>query len=327
MGVGALWCAFSSCPLACPPLPHRHFPPTTPAPPPSPHSPTVTHPPYPSTVLAHPSVYVTGREYGDLNVRNMAKWGATAVIHAGFTFWIPYGTYAVWDTLWDGASGLTMGFASAGLSTFLCLVWGMQLTACFITLTWTKWHVIILAISQLFFYIFLVAYQSLYIDPDFWAVLNMTWQNAVSWLSIVLVLGTMALWDVSLEFIRSQVAPSYTDVLREVEAGIGDPAASAHEFEAVSKPRRLRSASKGGPFSAPAVLDTAPRVRHGAGTGAGSVVMHAATAAAATITPASPLYSAQPLNARATVPAPGSVAIPSAQRLRQQKLQGVGVGP
>ncbi len=166
----------------------------------------------------------------------MGKWGATAIIHSVIVFWIPYGTYAVWDTLWDGETGYTQGLNTAGLSTFICLVWGMQLTVSFITLSWTKWNVGILVLSQVGFYCFLLLYQALWVAPDFWAVLSMTAQNAAHWLSIVLVLGTMMLWDVSLELMRSQVSPLYTDILREVEAGCGDTSQPVPDFEAVHTP-------------------------------------------------------------------------------------------
>lgn len=180
-------------------------------------------PPVRRTALEHPSVYAVGLYYQDLNVTKMLKWIGMACIHSAFVFWIPYGAYSGngIDGQW-GTDGAVDGLAVAGFTTFSCLVWGMQLSVAEQTLTWTWLNWLMLAISMVGWYIFCFLYGSLStVTPEFFNVTIVAMSRPAYYLTILASLGLQALYDFTVEAIRTQIFPDAGDIARELDAGFG----------------------------------------------------------------------------------------------------------
>lgn len=158
----------------------------------------------------------------DLNVKKMLQWIGKAVAHSAIVFWVPYGCYSAFNGSWDPSGGKVDGLAVAGLTTFSSLVWGMQLTVSLQTLHWTWLNHLFLWLSIAGFYVFILLYSNLYsMTPEFYGVTVITLSRPAYWFMLVLVLGMMLLFDLTVELVRSQLFPQAIDIARELDRGFG----------------------------------------------------------------------------------------------------------
>ena len=183
-----------------------------------------------TAALAHPAVYAQGREGLDLNPRRMLVWLGQAVLHSAVVFWLPYGVYGADDVGTSpsgaaGGGGGATGQAAAGILTFSCLVWGMTLKVAFETLSWTYLNTLMVALSMLGFYAFILVYQSFSsFSPEFYGVASEALGRSSYWLTLALVLGIMVALELVLQLLVSQFAPAPVDIARELCAGLGEGA-------------------------------------------------------------------------------------------------------
>jgi hypothetical protein len=175
-----------------------------------------------STAIDHPSVYASGLYYMDLNMKKMLWWITKAVCHSVIVFWIPYGCYSAIEKSWD-SDGHPDGIGVLGFTTFSCLVWAMTLQVSLQTLTWTRLHAFIIFISLVGWYFFVLAYGSSTFSPEATGVTLQSLSRPSYYLIILLVLGAMLLFDLSVELVRVQFVPNAIDVARELDAGFGVP--------------------------------------------------------------------------------------------------------
>jgi len=172
--------------------------------------------------LEHPSVYASGLYYMDLNVRQMLLWIIKAVCHSGIVFWLPYGCYSLIEGSWS-SSGYGDGIGVIGFTTFSCLVWGMTFEVSVQTLTWTWLNVFFIAISLVGWYAFTIVYSLSTFSPEVYGVTLASLSRPSYYLLIILTLGAMILFDLSVSLLRSQFAPGPIDIAREIDAGYGTP--------------------------------------------------------------------------------------------------------
>jgi magnesium-transporting ATPase (P-type) len=174
------------------------------------------------TALSHPAVYAVGMLYKDLNMKKMLYWIMRAVLHSAIVFWLPYGAFAPVDGTVDGQGGLVDGMSVAGLTTFLALVWAMQVKVGMIASTWTWINHLVIWLSMLGFYGFVLIYQLLSgFAPDFFHVANVAFSRPSHWLSIILVMGVMAACDFAIDGVRLEFFPTATDIAVELDRGHG----------------------------------------------------------------------------------------------------------
>lgn len=191
-------------------------------------SPTFLRPPPPQlsekTVYHDPGTYSTGISYGDLNVPLMVRWIARGVVHASLVFWIPYLSYAAHDTVTDARAGQADGMTLAGFTTFLAMVWAMQLVVALETLTWTRSGAGSIAFSMTVFYAFVLVYAGLAtFSSEFYGVALTAFSRPAHWLAGLCTLGAVVLVELTGEALRLQFAPAAIDAKREQLAGWGGP--------------------------------------------------------------------------------------------------------
>jgi hypothetical protein len=155
-----------------------------------------------------------------MNVPLMIRWIFTGVVHACFSYWIPYLAFAKHDTVVDPTTGMADGFAGAGFTGFLSLVWSMQAVVIIQTWTWTRSGAGIIAFSMVLFYLFALAYAaSTSFSYEFYGAATVTFSRPAHWLSIFLAVGCVVTWDFVLESLRLQFFPRLIDIKRENAAG------------------------------------------------------------------------------------------------------------
>ena len=263
--------------------------------------------------LAHPAVYTQGRLFWDLNGSRMAVWLLKAIAHSLIVFWLPYGVFSggrasanLDGDSWAGGSassgnGMSDGMAVAGLATFSSLVWAMQVKVGLETLSWTWLNVLMIVISQVGFYVFILIYQTMgTTSPDFYGVASVTLSRPSYWLLLLLVIGAMVIFEVSLELLRVQIAPYPVDIARELDAGYGVPDADGvvrwgdedRAVKAMSSAEIAAASGGGGPAKGAAV------------GGSGGVGAAAAKGGAAT------LWSQQQQPRNGTAPAAAAASAP-----------------
>jgi hypothetical protein len=167
-------------------------------------------------------VYASGLYYMDLNVRKMLIWIGKAVCHSAIVFWIPYGCYAAIEKGWSG-HGHADGIAVNGFTTFSCLVWGMTLQVAIQTKTWTWLNHFFIAISVAGWYLFTIIYSLSTFSPEVTGVTLESLSRPSYYLVIILVVGAMILFDLSIELVRTQLYPNAIDIASELSAGHGVP--------------------------------------------------------------------------------------------------------
>jgi hypothetical protein len=123
-------------------------------------------------------------------------------------------------------SGLAAGMDVAGLTQYDAMVWAMQFEAAVITNSWTPLNHAAFFISMFLYYLFLIIYQNFSsIAPQFYGVAFQTFADPGSWWVSILILGFMAIIDLSTAYIRRMWLPSATDIAVELDLGYGEPGA------------------------------------------------------------------------------------------------------
>ena len=181
-----------------------------------------------STVLSHPSVYDVGRLGQDINVRMMARWILMGVAHSFLCFWVPFGAFTSdpaqrGESTWDGSRGQGDGHAVYGTTVFVSLFMSMQLVVCELTLTWNYVTHLLLWISILLWYAIFAGYQWwFWFSPEYYGVLNKFLSRPAQWLTVLLTVGVIFLFNFTIAYARVALAPSKLDIQRELDAGLGD---------------------------------------------------------------------------------------------------------
>ena len=175
-----------------------------------------------ATALAHPAVYAQGRRNLDLNPTRMLLWIARAVVHSAVIFWLCYGVFAGQNPAQDNShaqsTGVVDGMAGAGLTTFAAMIVAMTFKVGVETLSWTNYNIGMVVISMVGWVAFVFFYQTLCtISPAFCGVASVEFTRPTFYLSILLVLGAMALVEFVSAAVRLELYPSAVDIARELE--------------------------------------------------------------------------------------------------------------
>lgn len=176
------------------------------------------------SMLAHPSVYVSGLRNLHLNVPKLTLWILHGFLHGAVIYAavvLPFSLNA--GPVWDPVSGLTDGRAVAGLSAFSAMCWAMQAKVALLTQHWTWVHVLMLVISQGGFFLFIGVYQEFpTFAPEFLGVATNAMGRPAFWFSSVLATAGVVIVDVVLETVRLMGCPTFIDVASERAGGIVD---------------------------------------------------------------------------------------------------------
>ncbi|KAA0173731.1 hypothetical protein FNF27_04880 [Cafeteria roenbergensis] len=176
------------------------------------------------SMLAHPSVYVSGLRNLHLNVPKLTLWILHGFLHGAIIYAavvLPFSLNA--GPVWDPVSGLSDGRAVAGLSAFSAMCWAMQGKVALLTQHWTWIHVLMLVISQGGFFLFIGVYQEFpTFAPEFLGVATNAMGRPAFWFSSVLATAGVVIVDVVLETVRLMGCPTFIDVATERAGGIVD---------------------------------------------------------------------------------------------------------
>ena len=167
-------------------------------------------------MLKHPILYRQGLENLDMNMPELVGWLGLAVLHSLLVFWLPYASFSPRDTVWDASSGLMDGIDVRGLVVFCVMTWAMQLSISLNTLSWTRWNIGLIALSQVVFYIFvLVMASSTAFSWDFVGVATQALARPAFYLNVALSCAALTLVDVGVKGARLAFAPRPCDVARK----------------------------------------------------------------------------------------------------------------
>lgn len=182
------------------------------------------------TAEAHPEVFVSGRLNLNLNMGKMLSWIANAFVHSIIIFWLPV-LYA--EDAWSD-NGQEDGLLVVGTTIYTGMIMAMHGRVMLEISTWTRVHVLFLAVSVLFYYLFMVGYSQLpTYAPEFYGVGTHMLALPVHWFSVLLVTVTCFVLDLAVEFARVQFRPNMIDIAIERDRlGLPWPAPTQPEVAA-----------------------------------------------------------------------------------------------
>lgn len=162
-------------------------------------------------VLKFPKLYIASQRDSDLNLRIFAQTIANAVVHALVCFWVCYLCYNKNHSLF-----------LCGTLFYSALLTTMKLKVISLTLTWTKYHVWLLAFSMGLFFFFLAVYPNMtFLSYDMFGVPAMMVQEPLYWHLFFMTPIAALLTDFTLTTVQQQLFPKCEDILREKFAGYG----------------------------------------------------------------------------------------------------------
>lgn len=168
-----------------------------------------------STILSHPSIYIGGQRGNEFNAFLMCLWLFRALLHAFLVYFLCYGVFL--DTI-SSSDGKEIGLFAMGTMTNFCTVLVVTYEVGLATKYWTKWNVLGVVGSLLFWFFFVYVYSQMSaISPDFYGIAAIIFAKPLFWLLILLVPTTAILSDYAWIYYRSQYSPTPIDILREQE--------------------------------------------------------------------------------------------------------------
>ncbi|GAB5367271.1 hypothetical protein AAMO2058_001215800 [Amorphochlora amoebiformis] len=164
------------------------------------------------TVEKFPALYMTGRLNLDLNPKVIFQYILLAFVHSLIVVLWPYFSYFGLDQIDLG------GIKVFGTIVFSCLVFTVQYRVMLITITWTSVTAIVLAISTLSFFSFLLTYGLLYdLSWEFYYVPYKMFGSAIYWVVLLGVPATALYFDFVFLWIAREFFPSITDFAIEAD--------------------------------------------------------------------------------------------------------------
>ncbi|GAB5362728.1 hypothetical protein AAMO2058_000823000 [Amorphochlora amoebiformis] len=164
------------------------------------------------TVELFPSLYMTGRLNLDLNPRVILQYILLAIVHSLIVVFWPYFSYFGLDQVDLG------GLYVFGTLVFSCLVFTVQYRVMLITITWTSITAIVLAISFLMYFLFLLVYGVWYdLQWDFYWVPYQMLGSAIFWVVLFGVPATALYFDFVLHWVSREFFPTIMDFAVEAD--------------------------------------------------------------------------------------------------------------
>ena len=131
------------------------------------------------TVERFPQLYMTGRLNFDLNAKVIVEYILLAIVHSIIIWFWPYFSHFGLDQVDLG------GIWVFGTLVFSCLVFTVQYRVMLITITWTSVTAIVLILSFLCFFVFLLVYGIWYeLGPSYYWVPYQMMGSAIFWVSL-----------------------------------------------------------------------------------------------------------------------------------------------
>mmetsp|Transcript_2276 Transcript_2276/g.3364 ORF Transcript_2276/g.3364 Transcript_2276/m.3364 type:complete len:1627 (-) Transcript_2276:287-5167(-) len=164
------------------------------------------------TVEMFPALYMTGRLNLDLNSRIIIQYILLAIVHSLIVVFWPYFSYFGLDQTDLG------GLYVFGTLVFSCLVFTVQYRVMLITVTWTSITAIVLAISFLGYFLFLVIYGVWYdLSWNFYWVPYQMMGSAIFWVVLFGVPATALYFDFVLHWVSREFFPTVMDFAVEAD--------------------------------------------------------------------------------------------------------------
>ena len=178
------------------------------------------------TALEVPMSYVSGRLNLDINPREMGLWVIGALSMGCVVYALPLyvldgldGNPSSWSV-----DGKMDGLVVLGTIVYSSLISSMNLKLAFVTHRWTIFNIIAVGVLSMLFYYGSMSWYStqFFLDLrffEFFDVFRKHSQRAVTWLSVLLILGAVTLIDISLDYCRTQSSGNDFDLLIEYSLG------------------------------------------------------------------------------------------------------------
>jgi len=164
------------------------------------------------TVMQFPALYLTGRLNLDLNTMLILQHIFLAIIHSVIVVFWPYFSYFGLDQVDLGGHGVF------GTIIFSCLVFAVTYRVMLITVTWTGMTVLMLFLSFLCFFVFMLVYGVWYdLGPEFYWVPYQMFGTPVFWVVLFAVPATALFIDFVVLWICREYLPTVTDFAMEAD--------------------------------------------------------------------------------------------------------------
>lgn len=166
-----------------------------------------------------PELYGNGPANASFNVKIFAFWSFEGAVHSMIVFWT---ATLFMDSMAVGSNGHVVGFWTTCTTMFTSIVTIATAKMMLETRTWTRWSMMVFAISEFMWFLWLIVYSAMplsagFENQDIYGVPGVALAMPQFWFIVLIALTLALVPDVLYKYVRRMYLPKRIDVIEELE--------------------------------------------------------------------------------------------------------------